>query len=80
MMLHHQNVSTLLKDQVTGQQQGETIANQEATGKVVKPGTYGAGGLSKTSFLEEGKGTRFVTLFREGIFFLFWKCLGRDRK
>ena len=43
-MLHHQNVFTVLKDQVTGQQQGEKIANQEATGKAVRPGTYGAGG------------------------------------
>ena len=49
-MIHHQNESTVLKDQVTGQQQGETIANQEATGKAVKPGTYGAGRLIKTSF------------------------------
>ena len=57
-------MSTVLKEQVTGQQQWETIANQEATGKAVKPGTYGAGGLSKTTFLEEGKGARFITLFR----------------
>ena len=47
MMLHPQNVSTMLKDQVTGQQQGEMNANQEATGKVVRPGTQGAGGHTR---------------------------------
>ena len=83
MMLHHQNVSTVLKDQVTGQQQGEMIANQEATGKAVRPGTYGAGGHSKTSLLEEGKGARFVTLFRDGIVFSFgsaWGVTESERK
>ena len=70
MMLHHQNVPTVLKDQVTRQQQGEMFANQEATGKAVRPGTYGAGGHGKTSLLEDGKGARFVTLFRDGIVFL----------
>ena len=69
-MLPHQNVSTVLKDQVTGQQQGEMYANQESTGKVVRPGTHGAGGHTRQVFLEEGKGARFVTLFRVGIVFL----------
>ena len=55
---------------MTSQKQGETTANKEATGKAVKPGTYGAGGHSKTSLLEKGKGARFVTLFRDGIVFL----------
>ena len=70
MMLPHQNVSIVLKDQVTGQPQCEMYDNQEATGKAVRPGTHGEGGHSKTSLLEEGKGARFVTLFRDGIVFL----------
>ena len=63
-------MSTVLKDQVTGQQQEEMIANQKATGKAVKPGTYGAGRLIKTSFGRgKGQGASLVT-FRGGIVFL----------
>ena len=50
MMLHPQNVSTLLKDQVTGQQQGEMNANQEATGKAVRPGTHVREDIQDRSF------------------------------
>ena len=54
-MIYQQQRSTASKYQVTGQQQGEMIANYEATGKAVTPGTYRAGRLIVTS-LEGGKG------------------------
>ena len=49
-------MSTVLKDQVTGQQKGEMYANQEATGKAVRPGNHGVGGHTRQVFLEKGKG------------------------
>ena len=69
-MLHHQNESTVLKDQVTSQQQGRQLLIRRPQARRSSQGLTVQEGIARPVFLEEGKGARFVTLFRDGIVFL----------
>ena len=55
------------------------VSNQEATGKAVMPGTYGAEGHPRQVFLEEGKG-RQNRNFISGWDRLFFWCAWRAQK